>query len=84
MSVCKSVSYILRETTFYRLLFKNTAGFFVGNFINNLIYVSRYNVDCAAASGLYGGAEGAFGGQGGDGGDANAGAGLIVIYRIVL
>ena len=54
------------------------------NFINNLIYVSRYNVDCAAASGLYGGAEGAFGGQGGDGGDANAGAGLIVIYRIVL
>lgn len=34
-----------------------------------------YNVDCAAASGLYGGAEGAFGGQGGDGGDANAGAG---------
>ena len=48
------------------------------------MYVSRYNVDCASASGLYGGAEGAFGGQGGDGGDANAGAGLKTIFFFAL
>ena len=43
----------------------------------------RYNVDCAASTGLYGGAEGAFGsnagGAGGEGADAGAGK---VFYQI--
>ena len=40
----------------------------------NILLKYRFNVDCSASVGLYGGAEGAFGGNGGAAGGGNGAA----------
>ena len=39
----------------------------MGGFIYNIFIPLRFNVDCGAATSLYGAVEGAFGGAGGEG-----------------